>query len=161
MNRGGYFRTKSRKQLSNVVNHINRVGPRLPLNCKHHAQMPVVPIRDLVRLRAVDNLGDLIEAHWRTVAVSNNKWAITCCVEELALSLDRERLVSAVQYSCRQVDVGVLDRLRSIIDSDLACGERVWIKLNPHGVLLFSINLHLRHSADHGDALGDQRVRIV
>ena len=59
----------------------------------------------------------------------------------------------AVKRAGGQVDVGVLNGLDGFIDADLPRCQGLGIKLHPDGVLLLAKDLHLRHAADHRDAL--------
>ena len=70
----------------------------------------VVPIRDLVVLHAVDHVAQLFQADRRAIAVGHDQRPVERGARELAIGLQRERLVRAVQRAVGQVHVGVLDR---------------------------------------------------
>ena len=155
------FLAKSRKQALDVVHHLDGVGAGLALNGQHHGVDPVVPGGHLVVLHAVDDLAQRLQPHRRAVAISDDERPVGGGVLELAVGLHDERLVRSEKSSGGQVDVGILDGVRHLIDADAARGQRLGIKLHPHRVFLRAIQLHLRHAGDHGDALRHQRVGVV
>ena len=152
---------KGRQQALDVVHHLDGVGAGLALDGQHHGVDPVVPGHHLVVLHAVDHLAQRFQTHRRAVAISDDERPVSGGVLELAVGLHHERLVRAEKGSGGQVDVGILDGVRHLINADAARGQRLGIKLHPHGVFLRSIQLHLRHAGDHGNALRHERVRVV
>ncbi len=48
-----------------------------------------------------------------------------------------------------------------LVDADAPRGQRLRVQLDAHGVLLRAVDLHLRHAADHRQALGDERLRVL
>ena len=58
----------------------------------------------------------------------------------------------------RQVDVPLVQGGRHLIQADLAAGQGLGVELHPHGILLGTVDQHLGHAVDHGDARGDDRI---
>ncbi len=161
MERGGHFRAKCGNQAHHVVDDFDGVGARLTLHREHHRALAVRPSRGLVVLHAVEHAPDILEPHRRSVLISDDQRAIRRRVGQLTLGIDGERLMRAVERAGRHIDVGVLDRRRDFVDADAARRKRLRIELNPHRVLLRSVNLHLRDAANHRDALGEVSLRVL
>jgi hypothetical protein len=84
-----------------------------------------------------------------------------CRVGELAGRLQREAAVAVLQRAGREIDIGRAHRLGHFVDADTAAGQLLGVELDADGVLLRAEDLHLRHTADHRDALRDQRFAVL
>ncbi len=143
------------------VHNFHGVGAGLALDREHHGIGVVPPVRDAIILNAVENFADVFQAHRRAVAIRDNQRAIHRGVRQLAVGLQRERAMVAVQSSHRQIHVAVLHRGMNFVNSDLPRGHRLRIELNAHRIFLRAVHLHLRHAFHHRNPLAHQRFRVA
>src|SRR3989441_630140 len=137
------------------------VGARLSLDGEHDGPTAVVPGRALVVLHVVQHLADVLETHGRAVAVGYDEGSERGRVLELPVRLHRVGAVRAPQHARRQVDVAGVDRARHLVDPQRAAGQGLGIELDAHGVLGGAVHVDLRHAADRGQALRDERLGVL
>src|SRR5208282_877846 len=133
----------------------------LALHRKYDGWHAVGPVGALVVLNAVEHAAQLFEPHRRAVAICDYERTIRRRAGELALGLDRECPMFAVERAGRNIDVGALDRLRDLIDTDSPRGEFFRIELDTHRIFLRAVHLHLGDAAHHRDALGQVGLRVL
>ena len=80
-------------------------------------------------------------------------------VHQLPARLDDEVALRPVERAGGPVDVGACDRLRHLIDADLARRELHRVDVDADGVLLRAEDVHLRHAADHREPLREHLSR--
>ena len=155
------LRPKRGQQLSDPVHDLDGVRARLPLDGQDDGPHAVVPTCHLVGLDAVNHLAEIPQSDGRAVPVRHDEGAIGGGVGELPRGLHVEGLIGAVEGSRREVHVALGDGLLDLVDADAPRGQRVGVELNAHGVLLRAEHLHLGHAVDRGDALRQQRLRVL
>ena len=125
-----------RQQLLDVVDHLDRIGARLPLYRENHAAHAVEPGDGLVVFDAVDHVAELLEPNRQSIAISDDQRPVSGGVRQLSARLNRERLLLPVQPAGRQIDVALLNRALHFVDADVPRHQRVRIQLHAHGVFL-------------------------
>src|ERR1035438_10353432 len=149
-----------RQQRFDVIDHLDRIGSRLPLDCQNHAAHALEPRHGVLVFDAVDHVGELLQANGHAILVGDDQGPVGGGARQLATRLHGEGLLLAVQPACRQVHVVALDGLHHVVETDAARGQFVGIQLHPHGVFLRAKNLHAGNAAGHGNPLRQQRLRV-
>ena len=121
----------------------------------------VEPAGHLVVLDAVDDAAQFLQPHRRAVAVGDDQRAVCCGGLELAVGLHGEGLLRPPQRAGGQVDVVLGQGRLHLVDADAARRQQVRVELDAHGVLLRAEHVHLRHAADHRDALRHHRLGVL
>ena len=122
---------------------------------------PPIHAADLSFSVAIDDVCERVEAHRRAVAIGDGKRAIGGRIRELPVGLDRVRALRAVERSGRQIDVAGLHGGRDLVDAETDGREPVRIELDPHGVFLLTVDLHLRNARQRRDALREQALGVL
>ena len=143
------------------VDHLHRVRAGLALDRQDDGPRVGAPAGDLVVLHAIDDTTELFQAHRGTVAERDDQRTVGSGIVELAACFDGIRLVASVQVACWEVDVPLRDGVLDLVDPDPARREGGRIDLDPHRILLRSEDLYLRNAAHHGDALGQEGLRML
>ena len=103
---------------------------------------------------------ELLQADRRAVPIGHHHLPVGGRLEQLPAGFDGIGLFCPVQSPGRQIDVGLVNGGRHFVDADLAGGQRLRIKLGPHGIFLRTEHIDLGHAADGGDTAGDQGLGI-
>src|SRR5262249_16632719 len=156
-----HLRAEGRQQFFDAIHHLDRVCPGLPLNREDDGARIIEPARRLVVLDAVNDAPEFFQSDGRAVAVRDDDRAVSLGGSKLPGSLYGKSLVGTVERAGRQIYVRFLHGLLRFINADAARRQRVRVQLHAHRVFLRAHHLHLRHAADHGDALRDQRLGVL
>ena len=161
VDRGGELRPQCRHQRADRVDDLHRVGAGLALNRDEDRASRALIGPGLVVLHAVEDARHLVEAHRRAVAVGDHDRPVPGRGHQLAVGLDDERLPRAGQRAGRQVGVGLLDRLRHLVDADLPRRQLPRVEVDPHGELLGAVDVDLRDARHRGQPLRDHRLGVL
>jgi len=110
------------------------------------------------RVNVVGDPPDLVEMDRRAVAIRDDDVAELIRVLELSRRLHRQRRLRAIEHTRRHVDVLRRDRVRDVLERDVAGRELIRIELQADGVLLRAIDQHLRDAAHHRQTLRQRRL---
>ncbi len=146
LNRAGKRRLQLRQQRLDAIDDGDDVRAGLALNVQDDGGMLVGPGGLLGVFGAVENGGDIAEAHRRAVAIGDDERAIAVAGQKLIVRADREGLMRAVEIPFRLIDVGLAQREAQILKTQSVRSELRRIRLNPHGRPLAAAD------ADHADA---------
>ena len=155
------LRLHSRDEVLHRRRNLDGVRPRLPLDREHDRARAVEPARYLVVLHVIEHVPDVPEPDRRTVPVRHDHSRERCRVLELAVRLNRVRLVRPPQNARRQIDVLIADGARDLVDTNLAIRQRRRIELHTHRVLLRAVDDDLRDTSYHRDALGQHGLAVL
>ena len=147
---------KRGKQFLDGINHLNRIGSRLPKNRKRNAAPAIEPACGLVVFHSIYYLSEIFETDGSAIAVSDDKGAVISGLGELTIRLNRECLVRAIQNARGQIHVGGLNCIGDLVNADLPAGQRLGVEFGVNGVFLRAVHAHLRHTAHHRNALRHQ-----
>ncbi len=95
---------------------------------------------------AVENGGDIAEAHRRAVAIRDDERAIAGARQKLVVGADREGLVRSVEIPFRLIDVGLTQREAQVLETQSVRSELRRVRLDSHRGPLATAD------ADHADA---------
>src|SRR6266481_1486737 len=101
MDRGRDRLLKFRHQRLDRVDQRDGIGARCLLDRDTLCREIVEPSADTGVLHRVDGLADVLEPHWRAVAIGDDQVSVCRCVEELVIGLDRDQLVLAFYRTFR------------------------------------------------------------
>ena len=141
------------------VHDVDDVGSRLALHPENDGLFVLEPTAYLIVLDAVDSVADFLNPHRRAVAVSHHQRLIRVGVRQLTIGNQSVSSIRRIQGAHGQVHVASLDCIHNIIDADLSHRHLVGIQLDPNCVFLRAQDIHLSDAADHGNALGQNRLR--
>lgn len=146
------------------VGHLDGVRARLAQDGHDHRPLfrlrGDIPGGDLVVFHAVNHSADLIQPDRSAVPVGHDDRPVRRSGGQLAGRLDGERLAWPLEGAGGQIDVRPLHRRHYLVNADLPAGQGARVQLDTHRELLRSEDLHLGHTVDHGDALGQKRVAV-
>ena len=154
-------RLQLRKQRFDAIGDLNDVRAGLALDVQDDGAAVARPRRELRVLDAVDDVGDVLEADRRAVAVRDDDGLIRLRARELIVGRDRVVLPLAVDVALRLVDVGGDERLAHVLDGEAGAGERGGIDLHADGGLLAAVEGDEADAGDLRDLLGEDGVRGV
>ena len=149
------------KQLSNLIDDLDRIRARLARYGQDNAAGAIVPRNRLVVFDTVDDVCEFLETQRDSFAPFDDEWPVRRRLHQLAARLHCECLLGSVQPAGGQVHIALLHRALHFVDSDLMRCKLVRIGLNAHGVFLGAIYLHAGDAADCGQTLGQDRFRVL
>ncbi len=152
---------KRRAAACGCVHDLDGVGAGLALHGQDDGPRVPAPAGDLVVLHAVDDLSQVVQAHWRPVAPCHDQGPEGGGVHELAAGLHVHGRELAVQVPVGRLTCGTVDGVGHLFEAHVTACQGLGVELHPHRVLLGAIDRDLGHAADHGDARGDDVVGVL
>ena len=101
------------QQRLNRIDHPDDVGPGLPLNIQDDRRVRVDPGGQLGVFRAVDDSGDVRDAHRRAIAVGNDDRLVLRAGLKLVVVVNGPGLIRPVEVALGLVDVRAASAVRS------------------------------------------------
>ena len=94
----------------------------MPLYRKGHNLLAVITAGQTIVFNAVNDVAKFAQRDGRAIAVSDDQLAIFFRVRELAIRLDSEVLMNAIERSDRQICITALQSSCDIVDADATAG---------------------------------------
>ena len=116
---------------------------------------------ELAVLGAVDDGGDVLQPHRRTVAIGDHQVEVLLGIGDLVVGVDRRGLRRPVEIALRRVDVGVAECGAQIVDIQAVGGQRPRIDLHAHRRPLAAADADQADAGLLGDLLRQPRVGDV
>src|SRR5260370_17207643 len=135
---------EARHDRAHAARDGDRVRARLPLDGEHDGAVAIEPRGALVVLHVVEHEPDIAEADGGAVAIRDHQGPELGRVLELPVRLHRVGAMWAPENARRQVDVAGGDAAGDLVDPELTRGQRLWIYLDPPGLLPAAVHLPLR-----------------
>ncbi len=98
------------------------IGAWLFLDGKNDASSIAEPAGDFIIFDIIDDVGDLAEADGGSLAIGDDELAVVIGFEELACGLDGDGLIGAGESPGGEIDIGGLDGLGDLVDSEIVGG---------------------------------------
>ena len=129
-----------RQERLHPVGDLDDVRARLALHVEDDGALVVGPAGELRVLDAVDDVGDVGEAHRRAVRVGEDQRPEAVGLVELIVGRERVVLARAVEVALGLVDVGGDERAAHVLEGEARAGERRGIDLHAHRGLLAAVD---------------------
>ena len=98
------------------------IGAWLFLDGENDASSIAEPAGDFIIFDIIDDVGDLAEADGGALAIGDDELAVVIGFEELACGLDGDGLIGAGESPGGEINVGGLDGLGDLVDSEIVGG---------------------------------------
>ena len=98
------------------------IGAWLFLDGENDASSIAEPAGDFIIFDIIDDVGDLAEADGGALAIGDDELAVVIGFEELACGLDGDGLIGAGESSGGEINIGGLDGLGDLVDSEIVGG---------------------------------------
>ena len=154
LGRGRHLFEERRQHPLDLVHDRDHVGARLALHRQVDAAVALVPRHLLVDLDAVVDVRNLVETDRVAVAVGDDALPEGRGPHQLPVRLQDERVVVAVDGAGREIDVGIGDRGRHLVDPDRVGGQLLRVHVDAHRVLHRRVDADGGNTAHHRQALG-------
>ncbi len=122
-----------RQQLLDAVDDLDDVGAGLALDVDQHRRQLVGPGQQAAVLGAVDDVGDVLQADRRAVAVGDDQFLVGLGRAQLIVGVEGERPLRPVEAALGLVDVGGGDDRADALQVEAVRGQRLRVGLDAHG----------------------------